>query len=177
MKKARLISKRLFITLMIFVMMFSLNPQPLLQNNVSTVEAASVKLNYKKLELRVGQKKKLILKNADGTVTWKSNKKDVAKVNKNGKITAKKKGKATITATFNNKKYKCKVTVLANKSSGSSKSSNSGSANKKSGTVYWTPGGSVYHSTRECPTLSRSKIIYSGTISQSGKSRGCKVCY
>lgn len=46
-----------------------------------------------------------------------------------------------------------------------------------SGTVYWTPGGEVYHSTADCPSLGRSSTIYYGTISQSGKSRGCKICY
>lgn len=45
------------------------------------------------------------------------------------------------------------------------------------GTVYWTPGGEVYHSTPNCPSLGRSKTICSGTIAQSGKSRGCKNCY
>lgn len=44
-------------------------------------------------------------------------------------------------------------------------------------TVYWTPNGEVYHSTANCRTLSRSKTIYSGTIEESGKARGCKVCY
>lgn len=45
------------------------------------------------------------------------------------------------------------------------------------GTVYWVTNGEVYHSTADCPTLSRSKNIYSGTISESGKSRPCKVCH
>lgn len=45
------------------------------------------------------------------------------------------------------------------------------------GTVYWVSGGSVYHSTPNCVTLKRSSNIQSGTIAQSGKSRGCKVCY
>lgn len=44
-------------------------------------------------------------------------------------------------------------------------------------TVYWTPNGEVYHSTPNCPSLSRSKTILSGSISDSGKSRGCKNCY
>ncbi|MEY8562423.1 CAP domain-containing protein [Eggerthellaceae bacterium 3-80] len=42
--------------------------------------------------------------------------------------------------------------------------------------VYWTPSGSVYHTTDKCPALSRSKTIKSGTIAQSGKSRACKDC-
>ena len=44
-------------------------------------------------------------------------------------------------------------------------------------TVYWTPNGEVYHSTPNCPSLSRSKTILSGSIEESGKSRGCKNCY
>ena len=44
-------------------------------------------------------------------------------------------------------------------------------------TVYWTPGGEVYHSTPNCPSLSRSRQIFSGTISQSGKGRACKNCF
>lgn len=43
--------------------------------------------------------------------------------------------------------------------------------------VYWTPGGSVYHRTRDCPSLWRSSDIRSGTIVQSGKSRWCHDCF
>ena len=43
-------------------------------------------------------------------------------------------------------------------------------------TVYWTPYGYVYHYSRFCPTLANSRTILSGSISSSGKSRGCKVC-
>lgn len=43
-------------------------------------------------------------------------------------------------------------------------------------TVYWVKSGKVYHSTPDCASLSRSKNIRSGTISQSGKPRGCKNC-
>lgn len=42
-------------------------------------------------------------------------------------------------------------------------------------TVYYVSGGSVYHSTPDCPTLSRSKNILSGSP-PSGR-RPCKVCY
>lgn len=42
--------------------------------------------------------------------------------------------------------------------------------------VYWTPNGSVYHSNRSCPSLSRSKVVYEGTIAESGKSRHCGRC-
>lgn len=45
------------------------------------------------------------------------------------------------------------------------------------GTVFWVSGGSVYHSTNSCATLSRSSNIKSGSVDSSGKSRGCKVCH
>lgn len=44
--------------------------------------------------------------------TWKSSNSKVASVTSNGKVTAKKKGTATITAKANGKTYTCKVTVL-----------------------------------------------------------------
>ena len=48
--------------------------------------------------------------------------------------------------------------------------------NASAGTVYWVSSGSVYHSTPDCPTLKRSSNIHSGSKSDSGKSRACKVC-
>lgn len=56
-------------------------------------------------------------------------------------------------------------------------SDTSDSQQNTSGTVYWTPNGEVYHSTKDCPSLGRSKTILSGSISESGKSRPCKNCY
>lgn len=44
--------------------------------------------------------------------TWKSSNPKVASVTSKGKVTAKKKGTATISAKVNGKTYKCKVTVL-----------------------------------------------------------------
>ncbi len=43
--------------------------------------------------------------------------------------------------------------------------------------VYWTLKGKSYHVTKECPALSRSKGIYSGTIAESGKDDPCDQCY
>ena len=48
-----------------------------------------------------------------------------------------------------------------------------------SGTVYWVSNGEVWHTTEKCSTLSRSKNIKSGSISDAmavGKERVCKVC-
>lgn len=77
------------------------------------VEAASKKMSLSKtsLTLYVGRTKTLKVKNAKGTVRWSSSKKKVATVSSKGKVTAKKKGKTTITAKVGKKKYKCKVVV------------------------------------------------------------------
>lgn len=65
----------------------------------------------------------------------------------------------------------------AQTSASASISSNDESSNSNEEIVYWVSSGEVYHSTDNCSTLKRSKNIYSGTISQSGKSRPCKVCH
>lgn len=46
--------------------------------------------------------------------------------------------------------------------------------------VFWVPNGKVYHSTKSCDSLSRSKTIKSGSVGEAkaaGKSRGCKRCF
>ncbi len=46
--------------------------------------------------------------------------------------------------------------------------------------VYWVPRGEVYHSTSNCPSLSKSTTILSGTIDEakaSGKYRPCERCW
>lgn len=47
------------------------------------------------------------------------------------------------------------------------------------GTVYWVKNGEVWHISEKCPSLSRSKSILSGTVSEAkenGKARVCKRC-
>lgn len=58
----------------------------------------------------------------------------------------------------------------------SNTSSNAGSAST-AGTVYWTPNGKSYHTTKSCSTLSRSKTILEGTLQESGKSDPCDRCH
>ena len=73
-----------------------------------------IKLNKKKVTIKVGQKVKLKLKNTKKKkVTWKSSKKKVASVTKKGVVKGKKKGTAKITAKCGKKRYVCKVTVKA----------------------------------------------------------------
>lgn len=73
--------------------------------------AKKIKLNKTKLTLQQGNTYQLKLSVKKGSIKWASSKKKVATVNKKGKVTAKKPGSATITAKYQGKKYKCKVTV------------------------------------------------------------------
>lgn len=151
-------------------------PQTFLPAQALTVKAAQIKLNTKKLCLKKGDTKKLQLKNASGRIKWSSGKKSITSVSAKGMVKAKKAGKTTITATYQNKKYKCTVTVKSSSSSKNTKNTGGSTGNGSTSTVYWTPGGSVYHISRNCPSLSRSKTVYSGTRSDSGKSRACRIC-
>lgn len=88
-------------------------PTVLPMSNTVIAQAAAVKISQKKLTLEVGASKVLKLTGTKGKVTWSTSKKSVAEVSKTGKVTAKKAGKATITATIGKKKYTCQVTVTA----------------------------------------------------------------
>lgn len=86
------------------------------ENNAANKKVASskVKLNYSRKTLVVGDKVTLKLIGNSKKVKWSSGKKTVASVSSNGKVTAKKKGKAVITAKVGKKKYKCEITVKKN---------------------------------------------------------------
>lgn len=132
-----------------------------------------VRFSKKTVKLKTSKTYKLKVSYAkgDSIKKWKSNNKKVAVVSKSGKVKTKKKGTAKITVIMRSgKKATCKINISAKKKKAS--------ANKKhSGTVYWTPNGSVYHSTKNCPTLSRSRTINSGSKSNCPTNRACKVCY
>lgn len=134
---------------------------------------AFAKFTSKKYTVTKGKKlnlkKKLKFANGDKIKKWKSSNRK-AIVNKKGVVTARKTGTTKITVTMKSgKKATCTIKVKAKKKAKAKK--------KGGGTVYWTPYGKVYHSTKDCPTLSRSRTIYSGPISECPKSRGCYVCY
>lgn len=75
------------------------------------VYAASPALNKKNLTLTVGKSAQLKLKNARKKVTWSCAPSSVAKITPTGKVTAKKAGKATVTAKSGGKRYICRVIV------------------------------------------------------------------
>lgn len=76
-----------------------------------TAEAA-VKISKAKATLEVDATLTLKITGTEEKSTWSSSDKTVATVSKGGKITAKKEGRATITATVGNAKYTCEVTVV-----------------------------------------------------------------
>ncbi len=80
---------------------------------LSVTAASKPKINKKSVSLYTGETVKLKVTGAKGKVKWSTSKKSVAKVSSSGKVTAAKKGKATIKAKVNGKTLSCKVTVKA----------------------------------------------------------------
>lgn len=73
------------------------------------VEDPSISNKY--VSLKKGKTATLSVSGTKQTVKWSSSDKSIAKVNKNGKVTAVAKGKATITAKVDGKKLKCTIYV------------------------------------------------------------------
>ena len=75
------------------------------------VTVKAMALNKAKATVYVKKTQQLTVNGGTGKTTWKSSNKKVATVNANGVVKGIKPGTATITATKNGKKFKCKVTV------------------------------------------------------------------
>ncbi|MBR1629307.1 MAG: Ig-like domain-containing protein, partial [Lachnospiraceae bacterium] len=107
MKKKRGLS-----ILLILALMFGCLMMPSLEGEAAT----KIALSSTKVALYAGESQTITLKQngkaIKSGVTWKTSKKTVATVSK-GKIMAKGKGTANITARYKNKNYVCKVTVTA----------------------------------------------------------------
>jgi len=85
-----------------------------LKTTVTTVVPTYSQLKNFSLYQGQTQKLQITVKPADypiNSIKWKSSKPSVATVDAKGKVTAKKPGKTTITATINGKKISCKLTV------------------------------------------------------------------
>ena len=112
------------------------------------VSAASLKLSEKSATLKTGQSITLQVKGSKKKAKWETSNKKVATVNQKGKVTAKKAGKATITAKIGNKKLTCKVTVVTEKKT-TAPSNNSDASNNNSdtsiSTVVITPNPVMYY--------------------------------
>ena len=107
MKKTRKKGIRSLAILLALILAIGFSP-------VTNVEAkAAPRLNYRKVTLVQGKKKRLKVRNLSRRrkVKWYSTRKSVATVNRKGVVKAKKKGKAYIVAKVGKKKYRCKVIV------------------------------------------------------------------
>lgn len=91
--------------------------------------------------------------------------------------------KATSSATVKKaakpaKKVSKKATVK--KSAKKTNNAKNTSTAKKVQTVYWVDDTKIYHSSKNCRTLKKSKAIHSGTLAQAqkaGHTQLCKVCH
>lgn len=86
--------------------------------NAAVIAVTGIELNKTELTLEIGDEETLTAtvspENAtDKTVTWTSDKENIATVDNTGKVTAIKNGTATITATANGKTATCSITVNA----------------------------------------------------------------
>lgn len=79
--------------------------------SVQDVQAAKIRLNKTKVTIRVGKSAQLKVRHTKKKVRWYSSNKRIVYVNRWGRITGKKAGKATIIAKVKGKKLKCRVTV------------------------------------------------------------------
>lgn len=86
---------------------------PVITSPVTVEAASSIKLSKSKLTMGLGDTYTLKLAGAKNPI-WKSSNGKIAVV-KNGKVIAKNTGKATISATYKGKSYKCTVLVKAPK--------------------------------------------------------------
>ena len=94
--------------------------------------SAATKISKKKATLKVGQTLQLKVTGTKKKPKWTSSKKSVATVSSKGRVKAKKKGTATITAKVGKKKYTCKITV---------KKASTGGFNDAPSTPAQTPSG------------------------------------
>lgn len=148
-----------------------------------TVSAATITLNKSKLSLYIGQTTNLkatALQTVE-KVKWKSSKKSVATVSPSGKITAKKAGKTTITATVEGVKAKCVVTVKKptislNKTKltlyAGDKKTLTATVKGKSQTVKWTSSNKAVASVSSNGKITAKK---KGTATITAKANGVKV--
>ena len=157
MKKAK--KYALIILMLLFTMML-----PITAN-------AAVKLNKKSVTLTTGKTETLKITGTKSKVKWKSSNSKIASVNSKGKVLAKAKGTATITATVLKKNYKCKITVKK------AAVSSSHSGNSQAPAYVWLPRtGSKYHRTSTCSRMkSPRKVSLEKAVSMGYEP--CKKCF
>jgi uncharacterized protein YjdB len=134
MKKISLKNKKTCRFLMLLCLILSVGLLYVPSNATSVDAASKIKISKKTVTLQQGKTVTLKITGTKKTVKLSSSNKKVATVTQKGKVTAKKAGKATITAKVAKKKYTCTVTVKKSKSSKTGVSSIS--LNSTSKTLY-----------------------------------------
>ncbi len=149
--------------LLIFILTFALS----LSSAPTQINAVQkTKISKSRLTLYVGNTTKLKIKNNSKKVRWSSSNTSVATVTQEGRISAKKRGNCTITATVASNKYTFKVTVKKK-----------ATATKKVGTyVYVTDTGSKYHRAG-CRYLWNSSHKIKLSSAKSIGYTACSVCW
>lgn len=102
----------------------------------NTSKAATIKLNKTKNTMYVGSTYTLKVKGTTKKAKWTSSKKSIASVNSKGIVSAKKAGKAKITAKVASKKLTCAITVKQRSSGIGTKSSPKSAYNSNTFTFY-----------------------------------------
>lgn len=116
MKITKTFLKKLTMYLLVVMIGFVTPSIVFSQSNTIVAQAATAKPKISKTKntIYVGSNFSLTLKNVKSGIKWSTSKKSVATVKAKGVgviVTGKKAGKATITATYKKKTYKCVVTV------------------------------------------------------------------
>lgn len=176
MKSLKKALRLFFLTLILALAIPTVLP---LSGQITTVEAKA-KISKRSVTLKKGQSLKLKITGVKKNVKWSSDKKAIVSVNKNGKITAKKAGTATITAKFGKKRLTCKVIVKNPSSHSGNDSSNSGNGQNhhtgSSGNVWIPRTGSKYHRTPSCSGMrSPTQVSLADAVDMGYEP--CKRCY
>ncbi len=132
---------------------------------VKEIHITGIVLNKSSVSIKKGNTTTLSVKTwkpsnttDDKTITWSSNNTSIATVSSSGKVTAKKKGTATITAkTINGKKDTCKITVTESSSGSGGGGSGSGGSGGSSGSG--GGGGSKATTTTTAHKMTQSECL------------------
>lgn len=145
-----------------FVMIFALGQ--LAGDGLSVSAAKRRTLNVKNVTLTTGTSKQLkVSRIKAGKVKWSSSRKSVVSVGRKGKVTAKRPGKATITAKFPGGKLKCRVTVKVGGNGGKPEASKAPAAEAEA-----TPAATTPKPAQTTAPVSTTKPVQAST-SKDGK--------